>query len=110
RLVPGDRAEAVQKYLKARAARTPRAAAAREAGLADVPATTLLGMERNALTYAGHTVWGVHAERMGGAYVGGSKYRPRSEWTIRRDTHEALITEAEAEAILESLERGGRKG
>lgn len=108
RLVPGEQAAAVKEYLTARAAGTPRAAAQRAAGLADVADTTLLGLERNALTYAGHTVWGVHAERVGGAYVGGQKYRPRAEWTIQRDTHEALITDAEAEALLAQLERARR--
>jgi predicted subunit of tRNA(5-methylaminomethyl-2-thiouridylate) methyltransferase len=51
------------------------------------------------MTYAGHTVWNVHAEA--GA---GRKRRPRSEWVIQRDTHEALITDAEADTILSRLE------
>lgn len=67
-------------------------------------ATTLIGIEWNALTYAGHTVWNVHAERQGGGYVGGSKRRPRSEWVIQRDTHAALITDDEAEQLLGRLE------
>jgi hypothetical protein len=61
-------------------------------------------MEWNALTYAGHTVWNVHAERDGGGYVGGSKRRPRHEWKICRDTHEALISEEQAEGLIETLE------
>src|SRR5262249_25679861 len=36
--------------------------------------------------------------------VGGTKRRPRSEWVIKEDTHEALITRDEAEALLLTLE------
>ena len=57
-------------------------------------------MERNALCYAGHTVWNRHAE---GGDVNGGKFRPREEWVIQRDPHPALITEAEAEALLTGL-------
>jgi hypothetical protein len=70
----------------------------------EVPLTTLIGMEWNALTYAGHTVWNVHAERDGNGYVGGSKRRPRDEWQICRDTHKALISEEQAEGLIEALE------
>lgn len=62
-------------------------------------------MEWNVLTYAGHTVWGVHNEfKRGEGYKGGQKRRPRAEWIIQRDTHAALITDEEAEAILRQLE------
>jgi hypothetical protein len=54
-------------------------------------------MEWNALTYAGHTVWNVHQPT-------GKKRRPRAQWHVNRNTHEALITDAEAEAILAQLE------
>lgn len=68
--------------------------------------SSLVGIEWNALTYAGHTVWNVHAERLskGGGYKGGSRRRPRSEWVIQESTHEALITQAEADVILARLE------
>jgi site-specific DNA recombinase len=69
-----------------------------------ISVSTLIGMEWNALTYAGHTVWNVHAERDGGGYVGGHKRRPRDDWHICRDTHKALISEEEAEALIEALE------
>lgn len=93
----------VGAYLTQRAAGMAPKHAADAAGL-EVAKTTLVGVEWNALTYAGHTVWNVHAEREGGSYVGGSKRRPRSEWVIQRDTHPALIGDDDAEAILARLE------
>ena len=55
-----------------------------------------------------HTVWNVHNEKTADGYVGGVKQRPRSEWVIQHNTHEALIADAEAEAemILEKLNAG----
>ncbi len=103
KLIPGDDAILVRAYLQHRARGTPRAAALAQIGQ-NWPATTLLSMERNALTYAGHTCWNRHAERNEHGYVGGQKYRPRSEWVIQRDTHEAIITDDEAEAILSAVE------
>jgi hypothetical protein len=70
----------------------------------EISVSTLICMEWNALTYAGHTVWNVHAERDGGGYVGGHKRRPRDDWHICRDTHKALISEEEAEGLIEALE------
>jgi site-specific DNA recombinase len=93
----------VQTYLRARAAGVRRALALRQAELA-IAESSLVGVEWNALTYAGITVWNVHQEREQGAYVGGSKRRPRSEWQMKRDTHPALISEEEAEQIIASLE------
>jgi len=98
RLVLGPDAEAVRTFLTARAAGTPRAAA-QEAARLTANKSSLVGIEWNALTYAGHTVWNVHAEA-----GTGRKRRPRSEWVIQRDTHPALITDAEAETILAKLE------
>jgi DNA invertase Pin-like site-specific DNA recombinase len=104
KLIPSDDALMVRAYLQARARGTPRASALKQTGQ-DWPATTLLSIERNALTYAGHTCWNRHAERAEhGGYIGGDKYRPRAEWVIQRDTHEPLITDAEAEAILKAVE------
>lgn len=104
RLEPADNAAAVAAYLAARAIGTPRAAAARQAGLR-AAASSLIGIEWNALTYAGHTVWNVHAEQApGGGYIGGHKRRPRDEWHITRGTHPALITDAQADALLAHLE------
>lgn len=103
RLEPAEDAGKVGEFLRERAAGLPRATAAARAQL-DVAVTTLIGVEWNALTYAGHTVWNVHAERVKGGYKGGAKRRPRSDWLITRDTHTALITEREAARILEQLE------
>jgi len=103
RLKPSADARWVAKYLRRRADGESRSLVRRQLGI-EVPLTTLIGMEWNALTYAGHTVWNVHAEREGGGYVGGSKRRPRDEWQIYRDTHEALITEEQAEGLIEALE------
>ena len=108
RLVRGDRADQVHAYLKARVEGMSRPAAIAESWLTDLNPSTLVGMEWNALTYAGHTVWNVHAERVnGGGYKGGTKRRPRAEWVINYDTHEALIGTEEAEAIVARL-AGGR--
>lgn len=92
RLVPSDEAERIGEYLRARAAGVARKPLAARLGL---PETSLIGMERNALTYAGHTPFNVRAD---------GKRRPRSEWMIQRDTHKALITDEEAEKLLAGLE------
>lgn len=100
----------VAAYLQARAGGMQAKMAAEQAGLADVPSATRVGLEWNALTYAGHTVWNVNAEREGGQYVGGSKRRPRSEWVIQRDTHPAMIDDNAAELLLARLEAlGGQR-
>lgn len=98
KLVPSELAPKVRLYLRSRCAGTPRTIALQEAGL-NCPATSLIGVEWNALAYAGHTVWNRHAEQ-----GSGTKRRPRDQWQICRDTHEALISDAEAEAILAQLE------
>ena len=72
----------------------------------DLARTSLNGIEWNALTYAGNTVWNVHSEKTEDGYKGGTKRRPRSEWIMQQDTHPALITNAEAETILMQLESG----
>lgn len=86
----------VATYLAARAAGVLRPVAMRQAGL-DIASGSAVDMERNALVYAGHTVWNRHAEDPSAT---GAKMRPRSEWVIQRDTHPALITEEQAEALL----------
>ena len=101
RLVPGRDAERVRQYLQARAVGKPRAELR---GVLDKPQSTLISIERNALTYAGHTVWNRHQETSSGGYVGGTKFRPKEEWVVQRDTHPALINEAEAEVILAALD------
>ena len=103
-LEPSPDARRVGDYLRLRAQGIPRTEAKRRTGI-PWAATSLIGMEWNALTYAGCTVWNVHNEQIpGGGYVGGVKRRPRSDWHIHEDTHPALITRAEAETILRALE------
>jgi site-specific DNA recombinase len=102
RLVPDDNAPLIQRYLTQRAEGLSRTYLIRRLGLR-LPETTLIGIEWNALTYAGHTIWNVHNERGPDGYKGGTKRRPRDQWIIQRDTHEPLITEQEAEAILARL-------
>lgn len=63
----------------------------------------MIGVEWNALAYAGHTIWNRHADKKKRG-DGLPKRRPRAEWHIKRDTHPALITDAEAESILAQLE------
>ena len=110
RLMPSPDAHKVKDFLEARAAGVSRRQAAAEAGLEGLLDSTLIGMEWNALTYAGHTVWNVHAERInGGGYKGGAKRRPRAEWVIQYDTHEGLIGTEAAEAILARLDTGRAK-
>lgn len=103
KLVPSDDAMLVRAYLQHRAKGVSRARALAQVGV-DWPVTTLIYMERGALTYAGHTVWNRHAERSGTSYANGQKFRPREEWIVERDTHEPLISEAEADAILNGVE------
>ena len=103
RLVIDDElAPQVQAYLRLRAAGVPRGTAISRLQL-QWPTNSTHSMDWQALTYAGHTVWNVHADAaVEGA---GEKRRPRSQWLITRDTHPALITEVEAEAILGQVER-----
>lgn len=97
RLVPAEGVQTIRAYLKRRAAGEPRAVVLRELKL-PYAASTMIGVEWNALTYAGHSVWNRHAQGTG------QRRRPRSEWQITRNTHPALITDAEAESILAQLE------
>lgn len=107
RLIPGDDAARVAAYLQARAQGKPRGTAVAISGIDD---SSLNELEWQALTYAGHTVWNMHSERSGGGAKGGRKRRARSEWQITRNTHPALITDDEAEALLTQLEtRSGRR-
>jgi len=48
----------------------------------------------------------IHNERNGGAYNTGTKRKARKDWLVTRSTHEPLITDDEAEAILKQVERG----
>lgn len=100
RLVLGPDADTVRRYLQARAAGSPRHVAVRDSGLED---SGLVDLEWNALTYAGMTVWNMRNPHDRG-YESGTKRRPRAEWVIQEDTHDPLITRAEAERLLQHLE------
>ena len=93
--------DAIQLYLKMRAKGKSRTVASAASGVDK----SLNDLEWNALTYAGHTVWNVAEERKGNGYVTGKKRKPRSEWLITRNTHPSFITDEEAEALLEQLEK-----
>lgn len=101
----------VQRYLKGRARGESRPALQAQMKI-EMQYSTLSYIEQNALTYAGHTVWNRHKECADGSYVrdGTGRFRDRSEWQIKRNTHEAMITDAEAEAILNGLEEKKRSG
>lgn len=103
RLVPSADAVKIQRYLKDRAQGAARAALARRLDIG-LNESSLVGIEWNALTYAGNTVWNVHAEP-----GTGTKRRPRAEWVMQRGTHEALITDVEAEVLLKNLEAASVK-
>lgn len=103
-VVDEDAAGEVAQYLKLRATGIPRGHAIARLGLR-WPTSSTHSMDWQALTYAGHTVWNMHAERAGGASVTGEKRRPRADWLVQRNTHPPLISDAEAEAILGQVER-----
>lgn len=97
----------VQAYLRLRAQGVPRGPAIARLRL-PWPASSTHAMDWQALTYAGHTVWGMHADRgVRGDDGDGAheKRRPRGDWLVQRGTHPALITDAEAEAIVGQQER-----
>ena len=74
KLEPDDDAPKVSEYLRLRAEGLGRGTLVRRLAL-PWPETTLNGMEWNALTYAGHTVWNVHNEVGTDGYKGGTKRR-----------------------------------
>jgi site-specific DNA recombinase len=98
-----DDAPTVKHYPALGAQGTTRPRACSESGM-QASSSTLVNVEWNALTYAGHTAWNVRYEHGAGGFANGVKRRPRAEWIIQRNTHEALITDIEAEALLVRLE------
>src|SRR6202034_3447878 len=88
----------IQAYLERRASGHSRPDAASLTGL-DISTGTFVGIEDNALVYAGHTVWFRHNEKIKGAYRGHIKVRPRDEWVVNLNTHEAMISDVQAELI-----------
>ena len=107
KLVPDAKAFVeVQNYLKGRARGESRRDLQAQMTL-EVPYSSLVYLEDSALTYAGHTVWNRHKEFVDGAYSGpgNGRYRPREEWEIHRNTHEAAISDEEAEAIFRERDK-----
>jgi putative DNA-invertase from lambdoid prophage Rac len=101
-------AKKVQAFLKARAAGETRVDAARKAKMHDKAVASLIAIERNALTYAGLTVWNqrVKVKPTRDNPRRTMEWRPRHEWMITDEpTHEALITRDEAERCLASVGR-----
>ena len=100
----------VQAYLKGRARGQSRRELQAQLSI-KVPYSTMVYLEDSALTYAGHTVWNRHREFVDGSYVGPGegRYRDRSEWEIHRNTHEAMILDAEAKAIFRERDKQKRK-
>jgi site-specific DNA recombinase len=89
----------IKEYLERRASGPSRPDAASLTGL-NLSTGTYVGIEDNALVYAGQTVWFRHNEKIKGGYRGGTKVRPREKWVVHTDTHEAMISEAQAETIM----------
>ena len=111
RLVPDPAAfSEIQGYMRGRARGESRRALAERLKV-HIPYSSLVYLEDSALTYAGHTVWNRHREFVDGAYVGSGsgRYRDRSEWVVKRNTHDPMITDEEAEAIFRSRDAQRRK-
>lgn len=100
--VDAGAAAKVKTFLQARAAGVARSEAAKAAKLTKAVAS-LIALERNALTFAGFTVWN-QRQKVRPTRDDPRKtmiWRDRKEWTIsEKPTHEALITRTEAERIL----------
>jgi site-specific DNA recombinase len=112
-VVDPEKGPAIAAYLKGRAEGLSAVSLMSSLGLT-IAKSSLVGIEWNALTYAGHTAWNVHSEKSAdGGYVGGHKRRPRGDWILNKNTHPALISEEQAEAILRRLaasKKGNRDG
>ena len=102
KLKPNNDSTSIKQYLTLRSEGISRINAKNKTALT-IPDTTLIGIEWNALTYAGHTVWNVHNERTEDGYTTGTKRRPRADWIIQKNTHEPLISDEQAEFILNKL-------
>lgn len=100
-------AKKVQMFLRLRADGTPRHIAAKTARIAKTQGS-LIALERNALTFAGYTVWNMRQKHRPTRDDPRRTmlWRPRAEWIITPEpTHEALITRAEAERVLALVDK-----
>ena len=111
-----DTSEIVKEYLERRARQETRMAILRDffvrgisspSGNVEWRASSGMGIEENALTYAGHTMFMREAERVGGRrHISGQRLRSKDEWIMQRNTHPAIISEETAEKILQQREEG----
>ncbi len=94
----------VTAFLKARALGVPRTAAARLAKM-EAATASLVGIEKNALTYSGALVWNRSKKHRASREDPRQTMlpRPREEWIIEENKHPAMITRAEAERIIEQV-------
>lgn len=95
----------IQAYLKGRAKGVSRTKLIGELEL-PYPVNSMVDIEWNALTYAGHTTFNQqYKNEKGYGYRGKNKRRPRKEWLVTENTHPPLITTEEANTILGALEQ-----
>lgn len=113
KLVPDPRmSKRVQLFLRMRADGARRFSAAQEAKLGDKVQASLIAIERNALTYAGYTVWNQRKKQRPTREDKRKTmtWRKREDWIMSPEpTHEALITREEAERILALTDRESPK-
>jgi len=123
RLVP-DPATApyAVEYFERRAKNEPRKAILEDFNRRGIPTpssstawavSTAKSMEDNIDVYLGHLTFNKSNERLKkngkpDGYKGGKKWRPRNEWVINKNTHEALIRVELSEIIKSNKEKGLR--
>ena len=61
--------------------------------------SSLRSFEDNVMVYLGHTAWGRDGERIDGKFING-RWKEQREWEIHEDTHEKLITQDVADAVM----------
>ena len=123
-LVPDDEtAPIAREYFQRRAKMEPRRTILDDFYQRGIPSptgqrrwivSTAKSMEDNIDTYLGHLIFNRHNERIKergrvDGYLGGKKWRPKEEWVVHENAHEALIDEATAERVREIKKRGLRE-
>jgi site-specific DNA recombinase len=82
-------------------------------GREEWPVASAKAIEDNLEVYLGHTVFNRHNEKVKirgkcDGYLHGKKWRPREEWVVKQNTHEALTSEEVAHRIREIKASGIR--
>ncbi len=93
----------VAQFLTLRSEGVNRAEAMRRSGLDDRNAATMIGVENNAMIYTGHLVWNRRKKQRASRDDPRQRMlkRDEDEWIFSEEqTHEAMITRAQAEAVL----------